>query len=362
MGARANYAIVEGSRTELYYDHWGAAEISRDLLLDGPTVTLARIRSLEPQDANDPSDWLDDVEGEGGLTLDLDQRRIIWFDSDGIKPRLACCLFEKLWPGWMPVWSPYGMSGIARAAGVKLQFTEDTYGDTPDEDDDLELGDQEYETAVSVRFKDGAVWSVAADALPEDIALLSPKKVAKRVTKAMLRGNRPIWEDPAWQALGVEDPEQTWAWGDQGMFIDLPAKEVSWWSTVSDLFPIIAFATNWPRFTIRCLGDNYEWHEEAARTSGLQPPLRTILRQEQDTIENKGERPSSADPGALMLNRMTQLGDDWEVNPWATQHAPSTGPGARDAILAELSRLLESPTPSVRPARFIDLNGAINQP
>jgi hypothetical protein len=287
---------------------------------------------------------------------------MVWFDGQGIKPRLACHLLEKLWEGWTPIWSPYGMSGIAQAVGIQFQGEPDVPGGGDADDDALEGAEDEYSTALSVRFNGGGVWSIATEALMEDVLEVSPKKVAKAVAKARRKKRRPLWEDPDWRASWTEQPWGVEMWGDRGVFIDLPARKIAWWATMSDLFPGDQIAANWPEFAIECLGDNYEWHELAAQTSGLQPPLRNVLLQEREAMEDLGDRPWTADPAAMAAGIIEQFEGPVEIPEAAMQHAPSTGPGAKEAVLAELDRLLGMSAPALRPARFIDRDGTIVEP
>lgn len=100
MGHRANYAIREHGKVELYYSRWGALTVAEDVFW-GPARTQAFIRDNEPT-----ADWLDNVWAEGGIALDKDNRRLTyyyfeWPDEEDIR-RVYESRLEDTWrvDGW----------------------------------------------------------------------------------------------------------------------------------------------------------------------------------------------------------------------------------------------------------------------
>ena len=55
MGHRANYVVVAGGKRELWYSHWTANSLTRDLFW-GPQHALPFIRRQQPTE-----EWLDDL-------------------------------------------------------------------------------------------------------------------------------------------------------------------------------------------------------------------------------------------------------------------------------------------------------------
>lgn len=69
MGQRANLILVEAGKYQLFYSHWCANTLPRDLFW-GPDHAQAFIRIQRPVG---DSGWLDDVWAEGGAILDIDR-------------------------------------------------------------------------------------------------------------------------------------------------------------------------------------------------------------------------------------------------------------------------------------------------
>jgi hypothetical protein len=87
MGSRANYAILEDGRVELFYAHWGAATVAEDVFW-GPKRTEAFIRSNQPTES-----WLDNVWAEGGVAFDKDHRHLTYYTYE--------------WPDAEDIWQTY---------------------------------------------------------------------------------------------------------------------------------------------------------------------------------------------------------------------------------------------------------------
>jgi hypothetical protein len=73
VGHRANYAIKEHGVTNLYYSHWGAKTVPADVFW-GPPACEAFIRRAKPE-----KQWMDEADAEGGIALDKDSRRGMFF-------------------------------------------------------------------------------------------------------------------------------------------------------------------------------------------------------------------------------------------------------------------------------------------
>ena len=109
------YAIREGGEVELFDSHWGALSVPQDVFW-GPARAEVFIRGHERRE-----EWLDDVWGEGGVGLDKDRRRCVWYGGEGLDgPLLALFLrlMRALWgrDGWT-VEHVAGMPEVAEAVG-----------------------------------------------------------------------------------------------------------------------------------------------------------------------------------------------------------------------------------------------------
>src|SRR5262249_14127948 len=80
VGQRANPVLVEGGEDQLFYSHWCANTLPRDLFR-GPGHAVAFIRM---QRAVDDSGWLDEVWAEGGAVIDLDRRYFLLYGGEDV--------------------------------------------------------------------------------------------------------------------------------------------------------------------------------------------------------------------------------------------------------------------------------------
>ena len=78
MGHRANLIVVRAGGYDLYYSHWAANTLPRDLFW-GPAHALAFARAQRPAD-----DWLDDVWAEGGAVIDPGARVLRLFGGEDL--------------------------------------------------------------------------------------------------------------------------------------------------------------------------------------------------------------------------------------------------------------------------------------
>ena len=114
---------------------------------------------------------LDDTWAEGGMLLDLDARRLLFwggmqFDTHPYLRRAFFKVLPSLWPNWSVAWSVFGVADLARAVGMDvapLIFStvhHDRFlaGDEPDMSREqlleaLKTGNAS--TAFTIRWKDG---------------------------------------------------------------------------------------------------------------------------------------------------------------------------------------------------------------
>ena len=95
MGHRCNYVVRERGALTLYYSHWGALTVPRDLFWG-----LAAARAfLAGHDPCGDEDWLDDVWGEGGAALDVDSQTVTIYGGEIYGPARDL-LFELMGAVW----------------------------------------------------------------------------------------------------------------------------------------------------------------------------------------------------------------------------------------------------------------------
>ncbi|MHA7132932.1 hypothetical protein [Oerskovia turbata] len=377
MGSRANFVVVSDAGVELYYDHWGAQGLTYDLVLDGERESLARIRSMRPQDATAPMNWLDDVWAEGGAVMDLRTNQLRWFDCalEGMRPRLAGYLLERTWPGWKSVWIPEGLKGFFPIDGLAQVGCEDrTSGrrvwSRPVEDlqhlavAETADGRVTTDSVLSVRGEGGDVRSVALGAMLDVVSELRAEWVVDFVSRACRRaglrdeGRGPVHDFSSSAAPGG----QGGAWIHQGMLVDLATRRVTWWSQGVEDGLAARFAVNWPGFTVETRGDDYAWHEREARIVGVQPPLGVMLHEERESLRRAAERGAEMDPLAPVVARLRGAGRRVVVSPWAAERVSSARTACREAALEALDDLIATGLEALPPARYVDSHGVVVEP
>ena len=390
MGVRANFVIVDGEGLELYYDHWGAQGMSRDLVLDGAEATLTRVRRMTRHDPSNAREWLDDIWAEGMLVLDLPQRLLFWFDSDGMCPRLAAYLIERTWDGWKAVWAPEGMRGMLHVLGIDPRPILGDREDAPSlgqrelrkHDDRAKRAMQKLGTGplssdfvlklmiASVRFEDGSTWPVTMANWPEDLPAWRWNWVVNHVARARAAGHRGRGKHGSW-FVDYQQPQDGWA--QYGVHVDVTARRLWWWSnhrpwTGPRYKPwtgyFHSFARNWPGFEITTLGDHYEWHERVAGISGIQPPLSDILRWERKALTAAAGSPRADNPVEAIVSDYAADPDvvAIHVSPGAADYVHAARVSGRQRAFAELDALIAAGTDRLPPVWYVDASGRLAEP
>jgi hypothetical protein len=101
--------LIENGQTHIFFSRWEALTIP-SVLLSGPEATLTSIRQLTPVEA-----LLDTIWAEGGVLLDVDTHRVLFWGGNAIaerpylrRPLLAVLPF--LWPTWSIDWARFGVA------------------------------------------------------------------------------------------------------------------------------------------------------------------------------------------------------------------------------------------------------------
>ena len=116
MGHRANYVLKYDSHCELYYAHWGAQVIDRDLFW-GPERAERFIKMQTPA-----TEVLSEVWCEGGAGLDFEQQKLVIFGGLGLwepfKRAAWLSLVRESWHPWQVEWAHGGVLDLATLASL----------------------------------------------------------------------------------------------------------------------------------------------------------------------------------------------------------------------------------------------------
>ncbi|MBC8059312.1 MAG: hypothetical protein H7Y18_01450 [Clostridiaceae bacterium] len=81
MGQRANLIIVKKDSYDLYYSHWCANTLPRDIFW-GPEHAINFIQLQVKKDIDDW--WLDDIWAEGGVIVDIEKKILLMYGGENI--------------------------------------------------------------------------------------------------------------------------------------------------------------------------------------------------------------------------------------------------------------------------------------
>jgi len=306
VGQRANLILVEECKYQLFYSHWCANTLPRDLFW-GPEHAAAFIRI---QRSVDDSGWLDDVWAEGGALLDLDRKHFLLYGGEAILyevplRRIYLELLAKVWNGWTVRWAYEGIADLADYVQLPRERVL-TKGDQESTVCTLTPPDQQDWTdlVASVRFDDGAVrlFPLAGDVASYLSA--GPKLTDNLHT---VDGLPRLFLD-----------EWTTEFPGGGFHLDLSVKRLDFWVArdAPDIGNRVARA--WREWETHWHHDQYE--RQLERTGGnLRFPIldrqallgrcRNLLLWERTT--------SPVDTIKWLVERDREQGKDVQVNPWA---------------------------------------------
>jgi hypothetical protein len=255
VGHRANLILVEGGAYRLFYSHWCANTLPRDLFW-GPAHAAAFIRI---QRAVDDSDWLEEVWAEGGAVLDLDRKYFLLYGGEDMPydvplRRVYLEVLAKVWKGWTVRWAYEGIADLAdyvgyprdRVLSKKDHDSTDGRLTRPEEKDWTDL-------VASVRFDDATVrlYPLAGD-----------------VASHVFSGSKMVGSlDPSDGLPQLLLEEWTTEFPSGGFHLDLPARRLEFWEARDSPDIGNRVARAWPSWRTQWHYDHYE--RQLERNEGL---------------------------------------------------------------------------------------------
>lgn len=313
MGQRASLAIVTEHETELYYSHWRANTLDRDLFW-GPEHAAAFIRQQRSEDEG--AEILDEVWAEGGAVVDETRRTLLWYGGEDIlrdvpRRRVHLALMGRLWQGWTIEWAHEGIADIADALGISREvvLTREA-GDEPLDPRWVfePPDDPTWRNTVLSSERNGALqfWTTQHDL--REVLSTGPPLLS---SLADVRG-----------AASLDWAEITEDFPTGGLHVDWDRRELSCWH--ANYQPAIESRTRarFPGWRVTWWHDRYDAHAEAARDrlalpvpdiDSLLADIRlTLLAEDRDhsdlipsLLERLGESPEGVNPFALRDDPLT---------------------------------------------------------
>lgn len=307
MGQRCNLVVVEDGKYELYYSHWGANSLDRNLFW-GPEASLAYIRAQVSE--AEGAAWLDDQWAEGGAVLDRDRQRLTWFGGEDILfelhlRRRLLELMRRSWAHWEVRWAGREIVDIAEAVGRPAESVL-TPKRKPSRLRFLEPSTTHPSAALfSVRQTDGQLQFISSNSvLHEDVGRIERIVEAARSLGA------------ATCDLGTFDRHPEF-----GAHVDVAVRSFIWWSSGGCVRGSERLLTANRGWSVDWVGDHYEAQLEACegRLSWIREPTAAQIDEHLRGILLHQPR----DRGVMMSELASAL-PNAEVDPIALRDDPLT--------------------------------------
>ncbi|MBI1374338.1 MAG: hypothetical protein GC159_16600 [Phycisphaera sp.] len=274
MGQRANLIIVENSDYAMYYSHWCANTITRDLFW-GPDFAMRFVCAQRPVEK---TDWLDDVWAEGGAVIDVDKQVLLIYGGEDVMydvplRRVYMDMLARVWDSWEVRWAHEGIAEMADYVGYpRANVLSDREPDVIEKLHLASLADEDawIEVLGSCRIADGTLCLYPLRGMIAGYAAAGPR-LAKACS--VTRG---------WSSLSADD-WGTHSFPDGGFHIDWGRHRFEFWSA-ADLPGILDVArSRWEDWTVVWHKDRFE--EQLALTDErLQFPMRSIERLQEGLV------------------------------------------------------------------------------
>lgn len=253
MGQRANLIIFKNSTYDLYYSHWCANSLPRELFW-GPEHALHFIQIQNKVDSE--TGWLDAVWAEGGAIIDLDKKVFILYGGEDIKQdiplrRVYLQLLAQVWSGWEIKWAYEGIADLADYVGYpKTKVLNQTEEESvifcpPKEKDWLSI-------IASVRFIDDCTLLFPLDGITEDFLYCGPQMVDLF--------------DRSFGQKEITIPEWTSTFLQGGFHIDVVEKTLDYWLADDAPGLLVQLTKRWHGWKVNWHRDRFESHIE--KTNG----------------------------------------------------------------------------------------------
>ncbi|MEK3913028.1 hypothetical protein [Paenibacillus sp. FSL H7-0331] len=308
MGQRANLIIVSNDTYDLYYSHWCANTLPKDLFW-GPQYA---IKFIEMQTKVDVSGWLDDVWAEGGAVLDLDNKKLVFYGGEDILfdiplRNLFLSLMNKTWYGWKIEWAYEGILDLASYVGYPK---EKVLTGRVDDIKDLSLAPPEEKnwvnTVASVKFSDNEMLLFPLCGEIEVYLSFGPEIVNK------------IDKSYGYTSLSLSEWTEGFPVG--GFHIDVTEKRVEFWhaNNIPDISKQLV--TKWSDWKVREYYCDYE--SQVRSTRGLLQfhsiDRQRLLTQLRALLLKESSNP--LDTLSYIVKQEAGAGRTVEINPYALRY------------------------------------------
>jgi hypothetical protein len=242
MGNRANMVVVEHGDWSLYGAHW-VGDRMLDAVAFGPEYAVRYIRA---HDECSDVGWIDPVSAGGGVLVDLDRRRMLFFGEELAatmnERRVILDVLSHTWPGYEVGWAYGGTEELVDYVGAERHWCPGRAG--------LKLH-RVYNHSDMCHL----------------VSVVHPDHGLR--LRALAWGYSAAWQGPAMlntlPGKGVKQLRRTTI-PESGVHVDVEKHAVGVWTTseARGLFDLLQ--ERWPGWHAECWDDRYE--EQVARCDG----------------------------------------------------------------------------------------------
>lgn len=308
MGQRANLVIVKQDGYDLYYNHWCANTLPRDLFW-GPEHAISFIQT---QNKVEQTDWLDDIWAEGGAVIDEAKKLLLFYGGEEEQSnipyrRLFLELMQRVWGEWEIQWAHEGIVDLAEYVGVPREKV------LAGKDDDLISADLEppeekewVDTIASIRFEDEDVLIFPLYGGIEG-CLLHGAELLRNCNKSF-----------GYKQFNID--EWTSDFPSSGFHIDAMEQRIEIWHGDEFSNIIHRLKEKWPGWEIREHNDQFEMHAQITAGALQFPKVDStkILSEIKSSLLRATVNPLNT--LSSLVKRMHQDGKEVKVSPSAYMH------------------------------------------
>ncbi len=234
MGHRSNFVIIQNREINIYYSHWGAISIPKDIFY-GPQITIDYIKSLQPVET-----LLDDLWCEGAVLVDTHEKQLIFWGGDGYEypavRKYFISLLQLNWEGWGIRWAEQGIIDIAQYLRIDISQvqTDIDYYHWKNYRGWLENSETDYtETLLTVKYH------------PE---LILDYRFDNYLTELLSTGSSLFELLQSCDLIAIPDEEKVCS----GAYLNLFEKEIwVWWGRPTDERVLSKILRHWHGWTVK---------------------------------------------------------------------------------------------------------------
>lgn len=324
MGQRANLAIGNSSGYELYYSHWCANTLPRDLFWSSEhaVVFISQQRSVGVDDG-----WLDTIWAEGGAVIDPQHKILLLYGGEDLLydvplRRLFLKMLSTAWESWDIRWAFEGIVDIAEYLAVPR---ERVIADSDDTNDATVVltppQERDWLRCIGTVQSDDDLAIYPLDGLLIDYLLSGPQIVA--ASKSV----------PSHSTFNVSEWTADFPTG--GFHIDVSQQQLDFWMAEDCPNGLADIAAAWSDWKVNWHKDHFESHVELTDSA-----LTVTQRPQSDLLSDLLEMLDQDSKPVDVLELAQRLSDHEdggkvEVNPYAIRDDRiSVDPEQRKTILA----------------------------